>query len=459
MRTSPVGPLMQEFVTAVDGAYTRGAEGWAMASAGRALTDHAVCAAAGWATLGEGMAVGPPGTAHVLGLSLTLAAADAAAANAASAHALDRDDLHWPSLSHPGGVVWPVILGLGEEAAAPGPEAVRAAVIGYEVTARLAAVLGAGHRGYWHATTTAGTVGGAVAGALVAGGDIAAAVTAASHAAAVAGGSIQTILERAPTRLFYRSHAARTAVAASVAALRDLSATQEILEAPRGYLAATAADGDAATLLAPLPDGWAIERVTLRPYAASGFVHAAIDAALELAPVDAAAVERVRITASPACLALAADPRPATRAAAWWSVQHAVAACLLSGDAVALETAEADMGPDVNALLESTQVRADVADTLSATVEVHHSGGARRATCAVPSGHPDRPLDNRSLARKWRTMLPRLADEDFADLRSVAAALDRHPLAETASRLAGILRRQAGPQAAGWGGLGRDPPT
>lgn len=433
--------VMRTLISAIDREHAEREPGWAMKAAGRALADHAVCGAAGWSALDHRMGGGAAGRAHVMGRSQTLSGGDAAAANAASAHALDRDDLHWSSLTHPGGVIWPAVLGLGEELEASGAAAVRAAAIGYDVTARLATALGAGHRQFWHATTTAGAVGAAAAAALVGGGDIAVAAAAAGHAAAVAGGSIQTLLERSPSRIFYRAHAARTAVAAALAALHGLAATQEILEGPRGFLVAASADGGVPTLVASLSDGPAIQRLTLRPYAASGFAHTAIDAALRLAPASAGSVERVRIVASPACVALAGDPRPRDRAAAWWSVQHAVAVCLLSGDATALEAAVVDLGPDVGALLEVTELEtSDDPAALSATVELSaRDGGTRRAAVAVPSGHPDRPLSDLDLARKWRAMLPRLTERDLGALRSAAAGLERRPLAQTAAQVAAVL--------------------
>lgn len=431
--------LTDAFITQLDREYVEHPDGWAARTAARALADHAVCAAAGAATTPGPMDLAGDGVAHALGTPSTGDAAAVAAANAAAAHALDRDDLHWPSLSHPGGVVWPVTLALGEEADAQGTAAVRAAAIGYEVTARLARALGAPHRAFWHATTTAGMIGGAVAGALVAGGDVATAVTAACHAASVTGGSIQTVLERSGTRLFHRAHAARTAVAAARAALGGLDGTAGILEAPRGVFAALAPDADPHGVLIRSEDGWAIERVALRPYAASGFTHAAIDAALAIGPVDPDHVDAIRITTSPACVALAGDPRPADREAAWWSVQHAVGVCLLTGDASALESAELDGSSQLMALLDATEVLPDEAgDAVSATVEVRSGCRSRTSSCTTPLGHPDRPLDESALARKWTAMLPLHAGQ-LEELWSVGHAVAARPIRHTMQQLWRLL--------------------
>lgn len=438
--------LVQRFVTEVERQYDEQPPGWAAAAAQRSLADYAVCAAAGWSVLDTRWAEGCPGDVHVIGLPRTLAASDAAAASAASAHALDRDDLHWPSVAHIGGVIWPVVLALGTETGAAGAAAIRAAAVGYEVTARLALALGAAHRRTWHVTTTAGTVGAATAGVLVAGGDVGAAVAAAGHAASVTGGLIQTLLERSGSRLFHRAHAARTAVAAARAGLQGLPSTREILEAPRGLFAATAPEADPADVLTRMAEGWAIERLTLRPYAASGFTHSAIDAALDLAPVDPSGVLGVRITASPACLALAAEPRPTDRASAWWSVQHAVAVSLVSGDPGALETGALDDRPEVRLLLGRMELRANEDPAaLGATVEVRHAAGTRVATAAVPRGHPSRPLDDRQLRRKWTAMLPGLDEAGVIRLRSLANGVGSRPLPETTHGLAALLTGRSDP--------------
>src|SRR5581483_10178547 len=180
-------------------------------AAGRALFDFAACATAGRVALAGFEPAGEP------------------ALSAAVSHALDRDDLHWPSLTHPGSIVWPVVLALGPE------RRLIAAAAGYETTARLALAVGVSHRRYWHATATAGTIGAAVAAALALGLDEDGVAGAAGHAISVASGSIQCVLERSRTVVFHRAHAAVTGLNAARAAAAGLGATRLGLEAERGF--------------------------------------------------------------------------------------------------------------------------------------------------------------------------------------------------------------------------------
>jgi 2-methylcitrate dehydratase PrpD len=367
--------------------------------AARALFDFEMCAAAG-------SRVVPP---HAF--------ADRAAAAAAAAHALDRDDVHWPSITHPGAIVWPTVLSAAAVADRSGADAIRAAAVGYEVTARLATALGSSHRQYWHSTTTAGTVGAAVGAALALGLDGAGAATAAGHAISVAGGFSQTIVERSGTRLFYRAHAATTGIASAHAAQAGLDATRLGLEGGKAIAAATAPGTDVDLAGASRPV-WAIEELWLRVHSATGFAHTAIDAAAKLGPVDRAAVRSIAIEVPAIAAAVAGNLAPSTRDEGWWSVPYSVAVTLLSGTG-ALDTADL---VDVSDLLSLTSVTGS-SDDLAATVTVDTGDGAApTASCALPLGYPDRPLEEEQLLAKWR-------------LLDVGPAAEAVALLELASRL------------------------
>jgi 2-methylcitrate dehydratase PrpD len=254
------------------------------------------------------------------------------------------------------------------------------------VTVRLALALGPGHRRYWHTSATAGTVGAAVAAALAVGLDEERVADAAGHAASVAGGSILAILERSGTRVFHRSHAAATGIAAARAAAAGLRATRKGLESEQGLFAAMS--GDPVALLAER-ERLAIE-TTFRIYAASGFVHAAIEAARELAPMELA--ERVEVQVPRATAALAAIADPQTDEDAWWSTQYGVAVTLLGLD---LENRSLLNDSRVRALLRKVEMR--VGETSIVTVD------GRSASC--DEAHV--PTDE-ELGAKWRTLNPDL---------------------------------------------------
>ena len=122
-------------------------------------------------------------------------------------HHGDLDDIHWPTLTHPGSVVWPVVLGIAAVAPTPGVEVARAASAGYDMTAAVADVIAASGVTGIHRTSVAGHAGAAIAAALLLG-DGGDATDAVGLALAVAGGVGQTIDERAAAGGFHRASAA-----------------------------------------------------------------------------------------------------------------------------------------------------------------------------------------------------------------------------------------------------------
>ncbi|HEY8583320.1 MAG TPA: MmgE/PrpD family protein, partial [Capillimicrobium sp.] len=303
-----------------------------------------------------------------------------AVGDAAAAIALDRDDVHWPSVTHPGSIVWTVVRAVG----ADGERRWRAAHAGYEVTCRLGRALGPEHRRHWHATTTAGTVGGAVAAAVALDTDP---VTAASHAVAVAGGSILPVARRSPARLLQRDHA--VAAALRCAELADaLEAVSDGLEHERGMFAAMG--GSMQQLLAPA-ERPALAEVRFRRHATSGFAQAVVEAAAELAPVAPGA--RVAAEVPEATLAMAGVDAPRDAADAWWSARHAIAVTLLGLD---LEDGATVADPRVAALREGIDLGA---------------GPCSRVTVDGRSAERDlaAPLTDDDLVEKWRRLNPGVA--------------------------------------------------
>ena len=318
---------------------------------------------------------------------------------AVEAHALDRDDLHGATLTHPGGVVWPAVAAAARKREVAGRDAVAAAALGFELTAAIARLLGPGARRYWHSTALAGTVGAAGAAAAAGGADPAAVARAVGHAISVAGGSIEAMIERSGTRLLHRAHAVSTGIACAEAAVAGLDATRLGLESPNGLLAALGSDVDAASAF-DAPAGLAIAETGQRYWATSGFAQGAVDAARSLGPIPPAEIEAIVVAVSPGAVALAGNAHPASDAEAWWSVQHAVCVSLSSAAEAALEHG-LSRDPEIVALLPACTLVPEY-DGLGAAVEVRLRGGETvSAEAATPLGQPGRPLTDEQRLAKW----------------------------------------------------------
>lgn len=333
--------------------------------------------------------------------------------------ALDRDDLHLLSLTHPGSVVWPGVIALGIETEATGHELLRAAILGYEVVGRLGRALGPDHRRLWHTTGTAGTVGAATAAAHVLRLDAAATVSAVGHATSVAAGSSQCLLEGSATRLLHRAAAACNGILAARCAAAGLDATRFGFEGERGLFAATSSVDRAAEVLVA-GESWVIEEVVQRYYASNGFSHAAIEAAHELAAEIRPPFASVQIELPKLALSAAASNSPVTPHEAWWSAPYAVCVTVLYGSDK-LEDITLLKDDAVRRLLRRTSVSPSADDSSSVTIN------RRTCTKLVYRGHPQAPLSFHDLLTKCRTL-----DPDFnLDCETIGVSEDQRGVAST----------------------------
>ena len=180
-------------------------------------------------------------------------------------------------------------------------------------------------------------------------------------------------------------------------------ATREGLEIPHGMLATMSSAAEPDRLIeAPRP--WAVDGTAIRLHAVSGFAHTAVEAAAKLAvSQDPSAITAVHLVVNAPTKALAAIAAPVNDDEAWWSVQHAVATCLVHGDPAVLEAGLQD-DPRVRALLACTTLT-DGAQGIGATVTVERAdGSSQTAAVELPMGHPERPASREQLLAKWAAL-------------------------------------------------------
>jgi 2-methylcitrate dehydratase PrpD len=319
-----------------------------------------------------------------------------------AAHLRDQDDLHFDSLSHPGGIVWTTVAACALERDVRFGEAVAAAAFGYELMVRLAEAAGAAHRQRWHVTTTAGVVGAAGAAARIFGTDPADAV---AHGTSVAGGAAHAIVERTATRFLHRGHAVTSGIACARA---DKPGGRRILDDGRGTFVLEYPER-----LTAARSRTALEETGFRLRPSTGFAHAALDAA---ATLDAAGdIEHVNVEVSTIAASLASNPHPQNDDEAWWSIEHAVAEAL---------------GIDI----EQVEVEGTT-DGWAATVAARlRDGRVQTASARVPLGHPDRPASNEDLCAKWARLT---GSDGSARVEQIASADDYESFANVLSRVLG----------------------
>jgi 2-methylcitrate dehydratase PrpD len=104
------------------------------------------------------------GPCSVVGETAGQSAPLAALANGMAAHALDFDDNFDPAKAHITAVMAPALLALGEARKSKGRDVLAAYIVGLQITTRVGQGLNPFHRNRgWHATSTVGAIGAAIA--------------------------------------------------------------------------------------------------------------------------------------------------------------------------------------------------------------------------------------------------------------------------------------------------------
>ncbi|WP_333835066.1 MmgE/PrpD family protein, partial [Rubrimonas sp.] len=157
----------------------------AFAGCREAAVDKALAVQSRYSRGGDATVLGRPETTDML-LACML--------NGMAANIHDFDDTHPPTIIHPSAPVAPAVVALAQERILSGEEALRAFVIGAEITCRLGNAVSPSHyaRG-WHITSTCGVFGSATAAAAILGLDEKAVAGAIANAAAQSAGMVQTL--------------------------------------------------------------------------------------------------------------------------------------------------------------------------------------------------------------------------------------------------------------------------
>jgi 2-methylcitrate dehydratase PrpD len=279
-----------------------------------------------------------PGGAAVIGAPFRAAAPEAAFANATLAHGLVREDMHTGSVSHLGIVVFPALLALAEETTAPGADFIRAAVCGYEAGAVIGrALMDAENVRIHRPTGITGTIGAALAGAMLLDLSEDAAVSAVGLAANATVGLNEWPFTGADDMFFHAGFAARNAVTCVELAAMGARGSESALDGRAGLFTALRRADLAAGVQMFSGARPEILSVFHKPAPACNYAQTPCQAALILSRehhLRAADIVGIRVLASAAALNYPGcnHPGPFTSILqAKMSIQYGVAATLARG--------------------------------------------------------------------------------------------------------------------------------
>jgi 2-methylcitrate dehydratase PrpD len=227
-----------------------------------------------------------------------VSAAHAALAAGTAIHSFDFDD-HSRAKIHPGAVVVPVVLALGERCRSPGHVLLAAMAAGYETMNRVSQAANPGRarmRG-WHLTGTCGTFAAAAAASVILGLDAATTASAFGLAGTQSAGLWAFTADAAMSKRIHPGKAAQDGINAAILAASGFQGPRYILEAADGSFLFTMSDAPRPWMITEdLGSRWHSDETCFKPHACCGSNHACVDAAIELAEqedLDVGGIERI----------------------------------------------------------------------------------------------------------------------------------------------------------------------
>jgi 2-methylcitrate dehydratase PrpD len=223
------------------------------------------------------------GKATILTTTDKTSPAMAALVNGTMAHGFEIDDTHVPSNSHPGSVVIPAALSVGEANRCSGKKFICAIILGYEAMGRIGKAVGTNHtlRGF-HPTGTNGVFGSTVAAGkiLKLGADKMA--SALGIAGSMATGIKEFSVKGEMVKRLHAGCASERGIVSAYLAKTGLTGPKTILEGRFGYLNVYSDKPDLSEITQNLGNSYEINYTDIKPYACCRSIQPAIQALEEI---------------------------------------------------------------------------------------------------------------------------------------------------------------------------------
>jgi len=287
----------------------------------------------------------PRGEATVIGSSLKAPVRFAAFVNGVGIHADDYDDTQlavakdrtYGLLTHPTTTALPAALGLAEARAMSGRDLMLAYHVGVEVESKIAEAIAPRHyEERFHTTGTCETFGAAGAAAKLLKLDAERTARALAIAASQASGLRENF--GTMTKPFHAGHAAECGVVAADLAALGWTATDQILEAPRGFFRAAGGGYDPGAILGKLGKPWTFVSpgVSIKPHPSGSLTHPGMTELARLIKehgIRADQVERLNVGTNRNMPNALIHHQPKDSLQAKFSMEFCMAALLLYGKA------------------------------------------------------------------------------------------------------------------------------
>lgn len=362
------------------------------------------------------------GAATVIGTGLKVAPRFAAFANGVGIHADDYDDTQlavakdrvYGLLTHPTAPALPAALAMGEATNASGAAAMLAYHLGVEVECKISEAINPRHyQTGFHSTATCGTFAAAAASARLMGMD----VETTQRALSIAGSQSAGLRENfgTMTKPFHAGRSSESGVAAAQFASYGWTATDRILEAPRGFFSAAGGGFDPDAIVGKLGKPWTFVEpgISIKPHPSGSLTHPGMTEMLRLLrenDIKAKDVVKVRVGTNHNMPNALIHHRPRNELQAKFSMEFCMAILLLEGRAGLNEfTDEVVLRPDVQKMIEKIDFVVDQEaeaagyHLMTTLIDIELADGRHvKGRADFGKGSPAMPMSYDDVANKFR---------------------------------------------------------
>ena len=344
--------------------------------------------------------------ATVVGRAERIDTLSAAFLNAAGANVHDFCDTHLRTVIHPTAPVAPAVLALAELRRLSGPDLLLGFVLGNEIQARIGLAISPSHynRG-WHITSTCGVFGAAAGSGKLLNLDEQQMVWALGAAATQSAGLCECL--GTPAKSVSVGNAARNGLWSALLAEKGFDGPPEPLAGVQGFYHALNETPDLSRVTEGLGKSWEIMATSYKPYPCGFVIHPVLDCVLDWRrDHPKAEIMRIVVRGNPLLGVRTDRPDISTGRESQVSVQHAVAAALVTGNAGLDQFTDACVNDaEVQVLRGKVEVeRDDSFSTIAAAVEITTADGAvHKLSQAAARGSDANPMSDGDLEGKLRT--------------------------------------------------------
>lgn len=337
----------------------------------------------------------------------------AAFTNACFGHAQDFDDTCLKVQTHPGAVIIPVAMAMAEETGASGLQVMKAIAAGMEVMLRVAHSVSPGclQRGH-HTPQATGPFGAAITAGLLLGLSEEQLRNAMGIAGSFSGGLIEYTQSGGSVKRIHTAIPTTAGIRAAFFAADGLTGPSTVLEGKKGFCTVYSDTTDLSRLTDRLHERYLIHEVALKYYNCCYFIHAPLEATLQLTREHGLTPDLIRSirvgTSKHGTVHVGRIKEPHDSLGAQFSVQYTLALALLK-EIPGLESYEENLwNPDIRAyaskvdVFEDPTCTAEYPENWGSIVEIEtHDGRTLSNRVRFPIGNPENPMSDEQICSKF----------------------------------------------------------